>query len=137
MVRPGLIAALLLCAWQALAGGVYQGFSAPEISFPVETTGMQPAIGVIDRQLDYTPLRSIAIIGADDISTQWLTINRDYLQALGAIGIVVNVESFEQLERLRQYSSIPLIALSGEWAVAQYGPVYPLLIDARAGRVRQ
>ncbi|OED39714.1 hypothetical protein AB833_13920 [Chromatiales bacterium (ex Bugula neritina AB1)] len=107
------------------------------MTFPVETPGMQAAIGVIDRKLDYAPLRSIAIIGADEISRQWLTINEDYLRSLGAIGIVVNVESFEQLEILRQYSSIPLMALPGAWAVDHYGPVYPILIDARAGRVRQ
>ncbi|MEM7258308.1 MAG: integrating conjugative element protein [Pseudomonadota bacterium] len=137
MVRPGLVTAILLWSGQVLTGGVYQGFSAPEITFPIETPGMQAAIGVIDRQLEYTPLRSIAIIGADDISRQWLTINEDYLRSLGAIGIVVNVESYEQLDILRQYSSIPLMVLPGHWAVEHYGPVYPLLIDARAGRLRQ
>ncbi|OED38016.1 hypothetical protein AB833_21475 [Chromatiales bacterium (ex Bugula neritina AB1)] len=120
-----------------LAGGAYQGFSAPQITFPVETPGMQAAIGVIDRELAHPPLRSIAILGADDISVQWLKINRGYLKSLGAIGIVVNVESFEQLEILRSYSSIPLIALSGAWAIEHYGVVYPVLIDARAGRLRQ
>ena len=149
MVRPGPVKAstwaplcwpwLWLSLWccQLNAGGAYEGFSAPEIRYPVETPGMQAAIGEIDRPLEFTPLRSIAIVGADDISARWLTINQDYLKSLGAIGIVVNVESVEQLQILKKHASIPLIALPGDWAVVHYGPVYPILIDARAGRLRQ
>ena len=81
-------------------------------------------------------LRSVAIVGADEISAHWLKLNNDYLLSIGAIGLVVNVESHEQLEILRLYTDIPLIGGPG-FDAPEFGVVYPFVIDKTAGRVRQ
>jgi len=111
-------------------------FSAPTQQYPIVNDKMVAAVGEIDIKLDYTVLRSVAIVGADEISAHWLQLNNDYLVSIDAIGLVINVESEEQLEVLRLYTDIPLIGGPGFGAPA-FGQVYPIVIDKTAGRVRQ
>lgn len=112
-------------------------FKIQVLEYPVVTNSMVSAIGNIDIKLDYKPLRSLAIVGADELSAQWLRLNNDYLMSIGAVGLVINVESAEQLKILQQYTDIPLVASPGYDFADHFGSVYPLIIDATAGRVRQ
>lgn len=137
MARTAFIATGLL----ALSAGVFayddEFFSAPELSYPVVTESMVAAIGEIDIVLSYKPFRSIAIVGADEISAHWLQMNNDYLVSINALGLVINVESPKQLDILRRYTDIPLVASPAYDLADRFGRVYPILIDATAARVRQ
>ena len=111
-------------------------FSPPTLQFPIVNTTMVAAVGEVDIKLEYPVLRSVAIVGADEISAHWLKINNDYLVGIDAIGLVINVESEEQLNVLSLYSDIPLIGAPGFYAPG-FGNVYPIVVDKSAGRVRQ
>ena len=137
MVRPGLLILSLSMPLGGDASDTIGRFDPPSITYPVHTPGMMAAIGDIDRALDFQPLRSVAIVGADDISAQWLRINNAYLSSINAIALVVNVSSEAQLELLRQYTDIVLLPRVGDFAIESYGAVYPILIDATAARLRQ
>ncbi len=112
-------------------------FKIQTLEYPVVTDSMMSAVGNIDRKLDYKPLRSLAIVGADELSARWLRLNNEYLVGIGAVGLVINVESAEQLKILQQYTDVPLMASPGYDFAVHFGTVYPLVIDATAGRVRQ
>lgn len=74
------------------------------IAFPIHTPGMRvgqapsrplPAIP--------TPLtRSFFLIGTDAYSRQWLAVRRAELERIGAVGMVIEVGSLEELQALRR-----------------------------------
>jgi len=130
-------------AFWVLLGGVGNAnpkskefFTVPELQYPIINTSMVAAVGVVDIELEFPILRSVAIVGADEISAHWLRLNNDYLMDLDAIGLVINVESKEQLDVLQMYTDIPLFGAPG-FAVPSFGEVYPIVVDKTAGRVRQ
>ncbi len=135
MVRAAYLA--LLCYASTVQSFEPDFFSPPVLEYPVVTESMVSGVGEIDRKLAYKPLRSVAVIGADELSARWLRLNNTYLVSLRAVGLVVNVESVEQLGLLQQYTGILLIASPGYDFAEHFGPVYPFVIDASAGRVRQ
>lgn len=129
---------ILLC-WSVNAHSHHYSsdfFSPPTLQYPIVNTTMVAAVGEVDINLEYPVLRSVAVVGADEISAHWLRINNDYLVQIGAIGLVINVESEEQLTILSAYSDIPLIGAPGFYA-PEFGNVYPIVVDKSAGRVRQ
>lgn len=106
--------------------------------FPVITRTMQAKVLVTDRVLDTRPVRSICVVGDDDLSIEWLTTNRDYLTQAAAICLVVNVESQPRLIALQQISEVPLWPMAADQLSVELGlSHYPVLIDARVGRIRQ
>lgn len=111
-------------------------FSLPSLQYPVYSNEMVAAVGMVDINLEYPVFQSVAIVGADEISAHWLRLNNKYLISISAIGVVVHVESAEQLAALQLYTDIPLIAVPG-FSAPMFGNVYPIVVDASAGRVRQ
>jgi len=109
MVCRSFIALMVTVFCSTVYAGKYPGdyFSPPTQQYPIVTENMVAAVGEIDMKLEYPVLRSVAVVGGDEISAHWLRLNNDYLVSIGAIGLVVNVES------------------------------EPFVIDKSAGRVRQ
>lgn len=134
MVRKTLIGlALLICA----ASEANEPWVLPVHNYPIVTEEMFPAIGYINNVLEYPIARSVAVVGADEISAQWLKLNNSYLMEINCVGVVVNVQSEEDLEALRSYTDIPLIPMQGQTLVEAFGNVYPIVVDSDAGMVRQ
>ena len=136
MVRETVVFCCLLVAG-VVSGSEPRAWELPGASFPVVTEQMQPGIGDLTQKLNYNFRQSIAVVGADEVSAQWLNMNNEYLKELNCVGIVVNVESQEQLEALRSYTDIPLFAMSGESLIKYFGNVYPYVVDSSVGMVRQ
>ncbi|WP_422452163.1 PFL_4695 family integrating conjugative element protein [Endozoicomonas sp. ALC066] len=69
------------------------------------------------------------IVGADQASVDWLAANKGQLAKVGAIGLVVNVETESQLEALEGVSGIQMSPVNGSDFVRIWGiRNYPALI---------
>lgn len=134
--RSLVVLMLVVMGQTAVADKYKDFFKLPSIEYPIDTTEMVSAVGLVDIKLEYPVFQSVAIVGADEISAHWLTLNNAYLKRIGAIGIVIQVESEEQLQILQLYTTIPLLAVSG-FSAPEFGGVYPIVVDASSGRVRQ
>jgi integrating conjugative element protein (TIGR03765 family) len=100
-------------------------------SIPVITPELTPG-NVVPKTLSIPYLeRPVFIIGADALSLQWLQRHRERLNTLHAVGLVVNVETAEQLAQLKQQAApLELVALSGSELAQQFGlSHYPVLIS--------
>jgi integrating conjugative element protein (TIGR03765 family) len=76
--------------------------------------------------------RPVFIIGADALSLQWLQHHRGRLNMLHAVGLVVNVQTAEQLAQLKQQTvPLELVALSGSELARQFAlSHYPVLVSS-------
>ena len=74
---------------------------APAV-FPVKTPEMKPG-RVIPRKINRPALtHPVFIIGADPLSLKWLKYHAEQLKKLQASGVIVNITSAEQLQRIRR-----------------------------------
>lgn len=76
--------------------------------------------------------RPLFIIGFDDVSINWLQANQNYLAGKRAVGLVVNIETKNQMVLLRQLAGneIVLTAIPGnEMARALNIRHYPFYMD--------
>lgn len=88
-------------------------------------------IGIIDSQAHNKPVgRAFFIIGFDQQSVEWLEANRQYLLELNARGLVTNVKSEHELEKLRVFGGkLPLDAIPVDSIAAVFDlEFYPVLI---------
>ncbi len=101
-------------------------------ALPVRTPEMTP--GAVRPQILKMPYleRPVFVIGADPLSAQWLQQHRPRLNTLHAVGLVVNVDTAEQLAELKQLGNpLELYALPGTSFAKQFGLAhYPALISA-------
>jgi len=98
---------------------------------PVRSARLSP--GDATRRVIQAPgLKPIFLVGDDDRSRAWLRKRADALRALGATGLVVNVETAESLRALRQLAlGVPLAPAAGDDLAARLGlRHYPVLVTA-------
>ena len=78
-------------------------------------------------------MRPVFLIGDDPTSAAWLGGNADYLKSLGAIGLVVNVETRARFETLaRAAPTLPLFAGGGDDIARELGlSHYPVLVTTK------
>lgn len=98
---------------------------------PVRSALLSP--GKVERQsMDATGLRPLFLVGDDELSRNWLHQRAGSLRALGAVGLVVNVESAEGLARLRGMApDLTLSPAFGDDLAQRLGiRHYPVLITA-------
>lgn len=98
---------------------------------PVRSALLSP--GRVERRaIQATGLQPLFLVGDDERSRTWLRQRADSLQALGAVGLVVNVDTTEGLARLRELvPGLTLSPASGD-DLAQRLEIryYPVLITA-------
>lgn len=72
------------------------------------------------------------LIGADDVSHQWLVTNRQQLIEMNAMGLVINVNTPEEMNRLRQIApALTLMPSPADTLADRLGIYhYPLLLTA-------
>lgn len=98
---------------------------------PVRSTLLTP--GWVERRVIEAPgLRPVFLVGDDEHSRAWLGERADVLRTLGAVGLVVNVESLAALEDLRRLApGLTLSPVSGDDLAQRLGlRHYPLLVTA-------
>jgi integrating conjugative element protein (TIGR03765 family) len=76
--------------------------------------------------------RPVFLVGDDETSHRWLKANGARLKAMGAVGLVVQVETAKALARLRaRIPGVPLSPVSGDDLAERLGiSHYPVLISA-------
>lgn len=68
---------------------------------PIVSHNLSP--GSVDtKPFDLVGMQAIFLIGADNLSAQWLSQNREKLIELNAVGLVVNVMTINELAQLRE-----------------------------------
>lgn len=98
---------------------------------PVRSALLSPG-RVERRSMDAAGFRPLFLVGDDELSRTWLHQRAASLRTLGAVGLVVNVESAEGLADLRGLASgLTLTPVSGD-DLAQRLEIrhYPVLITA-------
>lgn len=99
---------------------------------PIHTPELTP--GPLEpRSLSMPGMRSIFLIGDDELSRRWLALRRDQLIQLNAVGYVVNVASKAAWEDLqRQADGLELLPVSGSDLAVRLGiSHYPVLISEK------
>ena len=122
-----------------------QGLPSPPIEIPSQPTGRyseadmlpvrSPLLtpGTVEHRVIQAPrLRPLFLVGDDERSQTWLRRRADKLRELGAIGLVVNVESQAALEALRSLApGLILSPVAADDMARRLGiRHYPVLITA-------
>jgi integrating conjugative element protein (TIGR03765 family) len=101
------------------------------IHYPVTTPSMQPGV-VESRAMTISHFQTpLFILGSDDFSKKWLESRARELNALGAIGLLVEVKSQAEFSEIRGLAKgLRIVPVSGE-AIAQQLDLtrYPVLIS--------
>lgn len=107
-----------------------RGFSEADM-LPVRSALLTPG-DVVPRVIQAPGLVPLFLVGDDDRSHAWLRQHHAALQALGAVGLVVNVTSPADLDALRrQAPGLTLSPVSGDDLAQRLGlRHYPVLITA-------
>lgn len=108
------------------------------ISFPIHTPQLRVE-QVVPRPLPATPLplaRAFFLLGTDAYSRQWLAVRRPELERLGAVGMVVEANSLDELLALRRIAGgLSLTPASATDLAAALGlDTYPVLITPQGIR---
>ncbi|HCM1954823.1 TPA: integrating conjugative element protein [Salmonella enterica subsp. salamae serovar 9,46:z4,z24:z39:z42] len=99
---------------------------------PIRTPELSP--GPLEAcSLSMPGIRSIFLIGDDDLSRRWLALRRDQLIQLNAVGYVVNVASKAAWDDLQhQANGLELLPVSGSDLAVRLGiSHYPVLISEK------
>jgi len=97
--------------------------------FPVISSRLQPGV-ITSRPLSLPGMTPLFLIGDDPLSDRWLAQQLPVLKSLNASGLVVNVATAENLEKLReQADGLILLPVSGDDLAARLQlDAYPVLI---------
>ena len=107
------------------------GAADPKAWLPIQSPGLTPG-PVLARAHDRPFTRPFFLIGSDTRSRQWLQAHRDRLKEIGAVGMLVQAETMDDLRtiaRLADGLSI-LTAPGSDMAKALSVSHYPVLISA-------
>jgi len=98
---------------------------------PVRSAMLTPGT-VTRRAIEASGLRPFFVVGDDELSVDWLRRHAASLRKRGAVGLVVNVETVQALNRLRALApDVPLSPVSGDDLAERLGlRHYPALITA-------
>ena len=99
---------------------------------PIRSPGLTPG-PVARRVLEIPVTQPLFLIGADDLSKAWLTRHRPRLEALGAVGMLVEAEDVADLEAIAELAGdLPIVPASGADIAQALGLAhYPVCIDGK------
>ncbi len=112
------------------------GAADVESLLPIRSPGLTPG-KVTAREHSVPFARSFFLIGSDAISKRWLTENREALKRMGAMGLLVEAGSIEDLDAIANLADgLPITPASGSDIAKALGiRHYPVGISA--GRIWQ
>ena len=108
------------------------GAADPEAWLPIQSPGLTPGL-VQARSHDRPFARPFFLIGADTQSRQWLQDYRDQLKAIGAVGMLVQAETREDLRAIAKLADgLSILPASASDIARALGiSHYPVLISAQ------
>lgn len=104
----------------------------PMMGLPVITPELTPG-KVAARALNLAGMRPMFLIGDDELSRRWLSLRRDTLVQLNAVGLVVNVATEGALSDLKKHAEgLELVPVSGSDLAKRLGlSHYPVLLTEK------
>ena len=107
------------------------GAADPKTWLPIQSPGLKPGI-VQARSHDRPFARPFFLIGSDTRSRQWLRDHRGRLKEIGAVGMLVQAETLDDLRTIAELADgLPILpASAGDIAKALGVAHYPVLISA-------
>ena len=107
------------------------GAADPKAWLPIQSPGLTPG-PVQARAHDRPFTRPFFLIGSDSRSRQWLQTHRDRLKEIGAVGMLVQAETMDDLRTIaRLADGLSILPASGsDIAKALSVSHYPVLISA-------
>ena len=106
------------------------GAADPKSWLPIRSPGLTPG-RVQARKQDRPFARPFFLIGSDPRSRQWLRIHRDRLEAIGAVGMLVQADTLDDLRSIAELASgLSILPASGSDIAKALGiSHYPVLIS--------
>ena len=107
------------------------GAADPKALLPIQSPGLTP--GTVEVRSQQRPFaRPFFLIGADAQSRQWLQAHRDRLKATGAVGMLVQADTLEDLRAIAELAEgLSILPASGSDIAQALGIThYPVLITA-------
>ncbi|MCU7870792.1 MAG: integrating conjugative element protein [Candidatus Thiodiazotropha sp. (ex Lucinoma borealis)] len=107
------------------------GAADPEAWLPILSPGLTPGF-VQERSHDRPFARPFFLIGSDTRSRQWLKNHRDRLKEIGAVGMLVEADTLEDLRIIAELADgLSILPASGSDIAKALGVShYPILISA-------
>jgi len=108
------------------------GAADPKSWLPIRSPGLTPG-RVQARKQDRPFTRPFFLIGSDPRSRQWLRIDRDRLEAIGAVGMLVQADTLDDLRSIAELAGgLSILPASGSDIAKALGiSHYPVLISAQ------
>ena len=107
------------------------GAADPASWLPIRSPGLTP--GPVQARLHERPFaRPFFLIGSDPLSRNWLQEHRDRLKALGAVGMLVQADTLEDLRAIADLAQgLPILPASASDIAKALGIThYPVVITA-------
>jgi integrating conjugative element protein (TIGR03765 family) len=107
------------------------GAADPKNWLPIQSPGLTP--GEVEARSHERPFaRPFFLIGSDMRSRQWLEDHRDRLKALGAVGMLVQADTLEDLRAIADLAQgLPILPASASDIAKALGIAhYPVVITA-------
>ena len=106
------------------------GAAVLERLLPIQSPGLTPG-KVERRRLDITFARPVFLIGSDPVSRHWLATHRDELLRIGAVGMLVQAETVDDLRAIAALAGgLPILPASATDIAEALGlSHYPVLIS--------
>jgi integrating conjugative element protein (TIGR03765 family) len=106
------------------------GAASVERLLPIRSPGLTPG-QVEPRPFDQRFARPFFLIGADPVSREWLVTNRDELLRMGAVGMLVQAETVDDLRIIAKLAEgLPILPAPATDIAAALGlSHYPVLIS--------
>ena len=107
------------------------GAADPKAWLPVQSPGLTPGF-VKERSHDRPFARPFFLIGSDARSRQWLKNHRDRLKEIGAVGMLVQADTLDDLRTIAELADgLSILPASGSDIAQALGiSHYPVLISA-------
>ena len=116
----------------ALTPGQPLGAADVQNLLPVRSPGLSP--GPVEPRTLPRPLsRPVFLVGSDPLSRRWLARHRERLQALRAVGLLVQAETVDDLEAIAELGrGLSIMPAPGTDLARALGLVhYPVLVTSR------
>ena len=107
------------------------GAADPEAWLPIQSIGLTP--GIVHSRAIHRPFsRPLFLIGADALSRQWLMEHRDRLKSMGAVGMLVQADTRDDLRTIAQLADGLAILPASATDIAKALGIrhYPVLISS-------
>jgi integrating conjugative element protein (TIGR03765 family) len=107
------------------------GASDPDALLPIQSPGLTPG-AVQSRAIDRPFSRPFFLIGADALSRQWLQTHRQRLKTIGAVGMLVQADTLEDLGTIARLADGLTILPASATDIAEALGIthYPVLISS-------